>query len=298
MKVSEDVTPTDPRGVTASAMAAILWGFGGVFAVLVSSPSLVLSFYRLWVGAVLLIVILYVSRRRLSLSALRASWLAGLLLGGDLVMFYSAIKLTSVVDATVIGALQPVIVILLARPLFGERLRKWDWAWVAVAVIGVLIAVIGAGSSGHHQLSGDLFAIGALLCWSAYWLVSKRARVEQGAMEYTACVTIVAAVAVTPIVLLSSQSLGDVRAGDWLWIGLLVIVPGGGHLLMNWAHRFVDASISSVISCLSPLVAALAAKVILSQPLTLVQLGGVLLGLAAIAVISVQHNEPVAPPLE
>jgi drug/metabolite transporter (DMT)-like permease len=67
---------------------------------------------------------------------------------------------------------------------------------------------------------------------------------------------------------------------------------------MNWAHRFVDASISSVISCLSPLVAAIAAKIILSQPLTLVQLGGVLLGLAAIAVISVQHSEPVAPPLE
>lgn len=279
-------------------MAAVLWGFGGVFAVLVSSPSFVLSFYRLWAGAVLLTVILYVSGRRLSLSAFRGSWLAGLLLGGDLVMFYSAIKLTSVVDATVIGALQPVIVILLARPLFGEKLRRWDLAWVTLAVVGVLIAVVGAGTKSHHQVSGDLFAIGALLCWSAYWLVSKRARVEQGAMEYTACVTIVASLAVTPIVLLSSQSLGQVRAGDWFWIALLVIVPGGGHLLMNWAHRFVDASISSVIACLSPLVAAIAARVILTQPLTLVQLGGVLLGLAAIAVISVQHNEPVAPPLE
>ncbi|MGB8195864.1 MAG: DMT family transporter [Acidimicrobiales bacterium] len=284
--------------MSASVMAAVLWGFGGVFAVLVSSPSFVLSFYRLWAGAVLLTVILYVSGRRLSLSAFRGSWLAGLLLGGDLVMFYSAIKLTSVVDATVIGALQPVIVILLARPLFGEKLRRWDLAWVALAVVGVLIAVVGAGTKSHHQVSGDLFAIGALLCWSAYWLVSKRARVEQGAMEYTACVTIVASLAVTPIVLLSSQSLGQVRAGDWFWIALLVIVPGGGHLLMNWAHRFVDASISSVIACLSPLVAAIAARVILTQPLTLVQLGGVLLGLAAIAVISVQHNEPVAPPLE
>jgi drug/metabolite transporter (DMT)-like permease len=140
-------------------MAAVLWGFGGVFAVLVSSPSLVLSFYRLWAGAVLLTVILYVSGRRLSLRAFRGSWIAGLLLGGDLVMFYSAIKLTSVVDATVIGALQPVIVILLARPLFGEKLRRWDLAWVTLAVVGVLVAVVGAGSKSHHQVSGDLFAI-------------------------------------------------------------------------------------------------------------------------------------------
>lgn len=293
-----DLIRSNQAGVAAAALAALLWGFGGVFAVLVSSPSLVLSFYRLWIGAALLTLVLYVSGRHLSFAAFRASWLGGVLLAGDLAMFFSAIKLTSIVDATVIGALQPAIVILVARPLFGEKMRRRDLVWVSLAMLGVVIAVIGAREKGHHQIDGDLFAIGALLCWSAYWLVSKRARAAHGAMEYTACVSIIAAIVVTPLVFMSGQSLGQVKVGDWLWIGLLVTVPGGGHLVMNWAHRFVDASVSSVIACVSPLVAGIAAKFILGQTLTPVQLIGVLLGLSAIAVIAVEHKEPVTPPLE
>jgi drug/metabolite transporter (DMT)-like permease len=211
-------------------------------------------------------------------------------------MFFSAVKFTSVVDATVISAVQPALVLIAARRLFAERMGRWDVFWILLAMVGVAVAVVGPGVTSHHQLIGDLLAVGSLLCWSSYWLVSKRAREMQGAMEYTTGVTIMAAVTMTPIVLLSGQSLGRVEVGDWLWIFLLTIVPGSGHLAMNWAHRYVDASISSVIGCLSPLVAAGAAMAILGQPLTAVQVAGVILGLGAIAVVAARHREPVEFP--
>ena len=99
----------------------------------------------------------------------------------------------------------------------------------------------------HHEAVGDLLAVGAMLSWSAYWLASKHARAVSDALEYTVGVTLVAALVMVPIVLLSSQSLSRVKATDWLWISLLAIVPGSAHLIMNWAHPYVDASISSVI---------------------------------------------------
>ena len=287
-----------PIGLGASALAAILWGFGGIFAVLVSAPGLVLTFYRLWLGAALLSAIVYVSGCKLTWATMRASWLGGVCLAGDMALFFSAVKFTSIVDATVIGAFQPVLVLIAARRLFGERMGPWDVFWILLAIVGVSVAVLGPGVTSRHQMTGDLLAVGALLCWSAYWLVSKRARELHDAMEYTASVTIVAAMTVTPIVLLSGQSLGRVKAGDWLWIFLLAIVPGGAHLVMNWAHRYVEASVSSVISCLSPLVAAVAAMVILGQPLTGVQVGGVLVGLAAIAAVAARHREPVESQLQ
>lgn len=287
-----------PIGLGASALAAILWGFGGIFAVLISSPGLVLTFYRLWLGAALLSTMVYVSGRKLTWATVRGSWLGGVFLAGDMAMFFSAVKFTSIVDATVIGAFQPVLVLIAARHLFGERMGRWDVFWILLAMVGVSVAVLGPGVTSHHQMTGDLLAVGALLCWSAYWLVSKRARELHDAMEYTASVTIVAAMTVTPIVLLSGQSLGRVETGDWLWIFLLAIVPGGAHLVMNWAHRYVEASVSSTISCLSPLVAAVAAMVILGQPLTVVQVGGVLVGLAAIAVVAARHREPVESQLQ
>ena len=284
-------------GLAGTTLAAVLWGFGGVFAVLTSAPGLVLSFYRLWLGAALITAVTYASGRRLSWATVRASWLGGLFLAGDIAMFFSAVKLTSVVDVTVIGGFQPAIVLFAARRLFGERLGLWDVVLVLLAITGVTTAVIGPGVTSHHQAVGDLIAIGSLLCASGYWLASKRAREISDAMEYTAGVTIAAALAITPIVFLSGQSLGRVRAGDWLWISLLAIVPGTANLVMNWAHRYVDASVSSVICCLSPLVAAVAALIILSQPLTGLQISGVLLGLAAIAIVASRHRHPTEPQL-
>ncbi len=302
------VTSTEPHrrlaatkrhrlGVAASGLAAFLWGFGGIFVVLATVSGLVLTFYRLWFGAALLSFLVYVSGRRLTLATVRASWLAGLLLSCDMAMTYSAFKLTSVADVTVIGAFQPALVLVAARRLFGERMRRGDVFWILLAMVGISVAVLGHAVSGHRQFDGDLLAVGGLVCWSAYWLVSKHARKATNAMEYTACVTIVAAIALTPVVLLSGQSLGRVEARDWLWITVLALVPGSGNLVMNWAHRYVDASLSSVIVCLSPLIAALAALVILGQQLTVVQVGGVILGLAAIAVVAARHQEPSVSPL-
>jgi drug/metabolite transporter (DMT)-like permease len=126
--------------------------------------------------------------------------------------------------------------------------------------------------------------------------VSKHARVLQDSLEYTLGVTTVAAVTLTPIVLLSGQSLGRVKSGDWLWISLLAIVPGSAHLLMNWAHRYVDASVSSVIGSSNPIFAAVAAMVILGQPLTAVQVCGGLAGIAAIGVVAARHRQPAESP--
>jgi len=173
-------------GLGASVLAAIGWGFGGVFARLTSAPGLVLTFYRLWLGALLLTVVVYASGRRLSWETLRTSWLGGVFLGGDMAMFFSAVKLTSVVDATVISAVQPALVLIAARPLFDERIGRWDVFWILLAMAGVATTVLGPGVTSHHELVGDLLAVGALLSWSAYWLVSKHARAMQNALEYTA----------------------------------------------------------------------------------------------------------------
>jgi drug/metabolite transporter (DMT)-like permease len=258
----------------------------------------VVAFYRLWLGALVLTTLTYALGKRLTWATMRATWLGGLFLAGDMTMFYSAVRLTSIVDVTVIGAFQPALVLIAARPLFGERMSRADVGWIVLAMAGVSIAVVGPGASGRDQALGDLLAVGALLSFSAYWLVSKHARELHDAMEYTAGVMIFAALGATPIVLVSGQSLGRIHLRDWLWIGLLTVVPGGGHLIMNWAHRFVDASISSAISCLAPLVAALVAIPILGQSLSWIQVAGVLVGLGAIAVVAARHREPAQPPIE
>ena len=134
-------------------------------------------------------------RSQTELDNFSVAWLGGIFLAGDMAMFFCAVKLTSVVDVTVIGAVQPAFVLVARGPLFGERMGRWDVIWILVAMAGVSAAVVGPGVISHHELSGDLLAVGSMLSWSAYWLVSKHARSTENALEYTAVVTIVAAIA-------------------------------------------------------------------------------------------------------
>jgi drug/metabolite transporter (DMT)-like permease len=285
-------------GISASISASILWGFGAIFAVLSHTPALVMTFLRLWIGVLLLTTLTLTTGRRLTWRTMKASWLGGIFFAGDLALFFGALRLTSIVVATLIGAFQPALVFVAARRMFGERIHRWDVFWLVLAMTGVVVTVIGASAHGHQQLDGDLLAVGSLLCWSCYWLVSKRVRQNHDAMEYTTDVTITAAIVLTPIVFLSGQHLGGVTRDDWCWIILLAVVPGSGHLIMNWAHRYLDASVSSVIGNLSALIAAVAAAVFLGQSMTFVQVIGVLVGLSAIGVIAARQREPASSPLE
>ena len=292
-------SPQHPSmGLGAAALASMLWGFGGILGALTFAPGVLVAFYRLWIGTALLLALTYGSGRRVSVATIRAATLGGIFLSIDMITFFTAVKFTSIVDVSLIGAFQPALIILAARKIFGERMRGRDVGLIVVAMVGVTLTVVGAPTMSRHAVLGNLLALGSLVSFSAYWLVSKRARERHDALEYTTGVTLVAAMSATPVVLVLGQSLAQVHARDWLWIVLLAIVPGGGHLLMNWAHRFVDASISSAISCLSPLVAAVAAIPILGQPLSTLQVTGVVVGLSAIAVVAARHRQPAAPPVE
>jgi drug/metabolite transporter (DMT)-like permease len=56
--------------------------------------------------------------------------------------------------------------------------------------------------------------------------------------------------------------------------------------MMNWAHRYLDVSIASVIGSANPIVAALASYAILGQRLDALQIAGGVVGIAAITVVA------------
>ncbi len=274
-------------GFVGASLAAVAWGFAGILAALTTCSGITASFWRLLIGACFYSVALAVKRRRLSAAVLRACVPGGLFLAGDVVFFFSAIKLTSIAIVSVIGAMQPVVVSLAARRLFAERRTGWDLTWMAVAIGGVVLTVVGTSSARPDRLSGCLLAAVSMLCWSAYWIVSKRARASYGSLEYTAGVTFVALIVLVPVTLISDHGVGHLTAGDWLPLLLIAVIPGGGHLVMNWVHRYMAASLSSIIGNLNTLVAAVAAVPILGQSLTPVQGLGVVVALGGVIALAI-----------
>ena len=278
---------SEQLGLAAVAIAVTAWGFGNVLVKLTSFDGIVLSLYRLWAGFLVMLLVMRLARLRLTATAFRQSLPGGLLFGVNVAMFFSALKLTSVADATLISALQPAIVFVVAGPLFGERIGMRTIAWTTIALAGVAIVVLASAGTPAWSPLGDLLAVGAVLTFTGYFLVSKHVRVSVGPVEYVAATQLAAAIVVTPIALVSRQHLGLGSALDWTWLMTIVCVSGiGGHLLVNWAHRYVDVTVSSVMMLGVPVVGAIAAWPVLDESLGVLQvLGGVitLVALAAIA---------------
>ena len=293
-----DSTRTQTLGMAAAGSAAVLWGIGGVFAVLAAASGLEVTVYRLWMGVILLGLLHLGSGNRVNWRALKATWLGGVFLAADMTLYFSSVKYTSIVDVSVIGSFQPALILISARHFFNERLKPVDVAWIVLAMVGVIIAVLGPSVTTKRQLLGDVLAVGSLVFWSAYWIVSKMTRRSLDAVAYTFSATLWATIFVTPLAAVTGNLTGRMTGRDIFWIALIAIVPGSGDLAMNWAHRFVDASISSAITCVSPVVAGITAFIFLGQPLTFVEGFGGIIGISAITILASRHRQPLEYPLE
>jgi drug/metabolite transporter (DMT)-like permease len=273
-------------GVSVDLVAAIMWGFTGIFVAYAQAAPLILTFYRLWISTLLMVGVLLVRRRRIAWKALARIAPSGVLLCTNLACYVYAFKLTTIADASVIGALQPALVLVAAGFLFHEQVGTREVLLTAVAIVGVAGVVVGTRVAIGADARGDLFAVIGTLAFAGYWLFAKSARQQIPTFDFMTGVWVIAAIAITPLALASGESFTAIPAKSWPWIGALAIVPGTGHVLMNWGHRFVDASVSALIGILNAPVAAVAALLILQQPLSPFQVGCGLVAVAAIALVA------------
>jgi drug/metabolite transporter (DMT)-like permease len=275
-------------GATAVLIAVVGWAITNILVKIAQVPAVTFAFYRLWAGGVVMLLVLAVTRRRLTWQMVKASFLGGVIFGFNVTLFFLAIKNTSVAEVLIIQALQPALILMVASPLFGERVSRYDVLWTLVSVCGVAVVALGSSSTPVWSLRGDMFAVGSLFCWAAYFPISKHARRSVPAIQYMTTVTLTAALVSTPLALLSGERLGIVRWQDWAWLGAFLVAAQGGHVLVAWAHSQVDVSISSLLILAQPIIAAIAAVIFLDEPLPALAIAGGLVVVASVAAI-VKH---------
>ena len=98
-------------------------------------------FWRLVIASVAYVVVLHLRGLRLTWSAIRDSFLGGLFFVLQIAFFFLAIRRTSATHATIVMALQPVVLVTVARTQFGERPRPSFYVWSLVAILGVLLTI-------------------------------------------------------------------------------------------------------------------------------------------------------------
>ena len=141
---TETTTPSDEirgLGMAGALLAVSAWGAASVIAKHVDMGGLAVAAYRFGSYGLVVALVMTVRRTPVNLRVMRGSMAGGIALGADVAFFFSAIKLTTVANATVIGALQPVVVAITANRFFGETIRRRDVVLGLVAIVGVVVVV-------------------------------------------------------------------------------------------------------------------------------------------------------------
>ncbi len=285
--------------VIAALGATVLWSSGNILVREASLPGPQLAFFRVVVGCLIYTAVVVAFRGgRPSLAAIRISALGGVGFGLQAALYFTALKMTTLASAAVIGSLQPVMLLPVSMVLYGERPDRRRIVLVFVAIGGTVLVVLGSSSSGTWSLGGDLLALAGTAIGCCYFVGTKSARQRLGVFEYQSSALLVAAVCALPFALLVGDGLFWPTWSQWVWPFVMTATAGTGHLLMSWAQRTLSVTFTSTVSLNVLVLSVLAGAIILGEPVRPIQIVGMAVVLASlVAYIRVARVTEISEPV-
>lgn len=279
------------RAELAMVLVVLIWGanFAFIKLALREIPAFSFAALRFTLATVALLLVV---RLREGSARFPPGTLVPLLLLGFLgntayqALFMLGMTRTSASNSALILSTTPVLVALLARMSGVERLSRQTVFGIAFAFGGVLCVfwAKGVGLS-SDTVTGDLFVLGATLCWATFTLGVRALRPPITTLRLTALTMVTG----TPgLMLLAAPEFGrfdwsGVSMAGWTGVAystVLGIVVAYG--LWNNSVRLVGGSRTAVFSSGIPVVAMLVAWPLLGEQPLLLQLAGAVLIIAGV----------------
>ncbi len=268
------------------------WAASGVIAKGITElGALAVVFWRMWIYAFIVLLFLKLRGTPLRKESLKFSWRGGLSLGADIMLFFSALRLTTVANATVIGSCQPLIMLLIAGRLFGEKPKRHHWGLALLAMCGVAIVMFGSTGVQGWSPKGDLLSVATVAAWTGYFVFSKISSRHIESSQYTGATALICALFATPFALASGQVFDMPSGNAWIWLVVLSIGPGfTSHMLMNWSLSRIPAWLGSTLTLAIPVTATVMAWVFLGEEVVALQFVGMAVVLVALGVIVLDQS--------
>jgi drug/metabolite transporter (DMT)-like permease len=211
--------------------------------------------------------------------------LPGVILAVDLITWHLSITITSVANATLLANLAPVFVTIIGVLFMGAAVTRVFVAGLLLAIVGVVILKGGPAALGQGDLLGDGGAVLAAVAYALYILAIGRLRTRFDTVRIMLWSTASAAVCLFPFGFFVEGHLMPTTAYGWAMVfGLAFISHASGQVAITYALAYLPAAFSSLTLLLQPVVAAILAWILLSEPIGPMQAIGGLVVLAGIMI--------------
>ncbi|WP_138469303.1 DMT family transporter [Poseidonocella sp. HB161398] len=277
--------------------AQLLLGTLGVCVLQSGADPVSVAFYRCLIGALALACYLAMQGglsglARLPGRTLLAALASGVFMVGNWVLFFTAIDRTGIAVATVVFHVQPFFLVILAALLFGERLHAATFAWVALALAGLVLAT-GYADGGlvpdRSWLTGIGCTLGAAMLYSLVTVMAKGMkdiRAPQLALVQCLCGTVLLGV-------LAPLGPMQVSAGQWGWFAVIGVVHTGlVYALLYSGLPKLPAALAAVLLFVYPASAVLVEALVYAHGLGLSQYAGFACILAASLGVTLRWGVP------
>ena len=201
-------------------------------------------------------------------------------------------------DASLLALLlytYPAWVTLAAFLIGRERPTRRRLAALALSSTGLVVVLAGA-AGGELDALGVALALGAAFAYTGYIIVSDGSDVVGEPFLLSALVCAGAAVIFALAGIVGGAVETGFAAEGWLWLGLIALISTVLPIATFFAGLArVGPSTASILSTLEPVVTVALAYLAFSERLTLPQLGGAALVIAAAAMLALPSRRPAAP---
>ena len=244
---------TRKLALTEGIIAGVLFGTAAIFIRFMPNlDTLSIVFWRLVIACLALVAVLALFKKSFSFDLVRKN-LIGLLvlslfLGLHFTLFVSAVKDTTILNATVLVNTTPIFSMVVSVLLLRLRPSRFSTAGMIISFVGVCIiayaeTVTAKGTNFSPSLKGDFEAILAALVESFYLIYGKRIRSQMSILSIMLPIYLFAAIIVGAFGVAASQTLALPYAA-----AIILSLLGLGILSTAIAHTLYFSSLSNLKS--------------------------------------------------
>ena len=253
-------------------------------------PAVAISFWRMLIGSFLLWFYSCFNRQGTMNKSKNYSKtiLAGILLGLHFVLFFGAIKLTLISNATFLGTLAPLFTLIIEILILKRKFNPKVIFGLGLSLIGAYIIFGNEFNLAEKYTLGNFLALTCSLCLALCFMIAEKVRQAEDTVVYTRLLYLSAAITLFFLALIGEVSLIGFTYYEYLGLIFLGVIPTIiGHNAIYYSVKYVSPTIVSAFPLGEPIIATILAFFIFGESIGFnIYIGGIItfLGLILIAI--------------